>query len=112
MNWTFYAGLTAGVLLLAPINAHARGTGNPQRGRVLAESFCTSCHGIAASSGPSMNHRAPPFTQLAQTPGMSAIALRAALQTSHRKMPNLLLRKQDREDVIAYILSLKTAPHL
>jgi mono/diheme cytochrome c family protein len=112
MNWTFYAGLTAVVLLLAPINAHARGPGNPQRGRVLAEGFCTSCHGIDASSGPSTNLRAPPFTQLAQTPGMTAIALRAALQTSHKTMPNLMLRKRDREDVIAYILSLKISSRL
>jgi hypothetical protein len=27
-------------------------------------------------------------------------------------MPNLVFRKQNREDVIAYILSLKIAPHL
>jgi hypothetical protein len=39
---------------------------------------------------------------------MTALALRAALQTSHRSMPNLVLGKRSREDVIAYILELKT----
>jgi mono/diheme cytochrome c family protein len=112
VNWIFYGALTASVLLMAPVNAHARGPGDPQKGRVLAARSCASCHAVDASSGPSANLRAPPFTQVAQTPGMSAIALRAALQTSHRTMPNLVFRKQNREDVIAYILSLKIAPHL
>jgi hypothetical protein len=39
--------------------------------------------------------------------GMNAMALRVALQTSHTKMPNLMLKEDDRESVIAYILSLK-----
>jgi mono/diheme cytochrome c family protein len=112
MNWTIFAALTVGVLLIAPVNAKARGPGDPHKGRVLAEKSCASCHAVDASSGPSANLRAPPFTQLAHTRGMTAIALRAALQTSHRTMPNLVFRKQNREDVIAYILSLKIAPHL
>jgi mono/diheme cytochrome c family protein len=112
MNWIFYAAVTAGVLLMAPVNAHARGPGDPQKGRVLVERSCASCHAVGASSGSSANLRAPPFTQVAQTPGMTAIALRAALQTSHRTMPNLVLRKQNREDIIAYILSLKIASHV
>jgi hypothetical protein len=38
---------------------------------------------------------------------MTSIALSAALTTSHRLMPNIILEPDERRDVIAYILSLK-----
>jgi hypothetical protein len=44
---------------------------------------------------------------IAATPGMTSIALTAALLTSHRLMPNIMLEPDERRDVIAYILSLK-----
>jgi hypothetical protein len=44
---------------------------------------------------------------LAATQGMTTIALTAALLTSHRQMPNIVLQPDERRDVIAYILSLK-----
>ena len=53
------------------------------------------------------NSQAPPFPTIASTPGMTSIALSAALMTSHRLMPNIILEPDERRDVIAYILSLK-----
>jgi hypothetical protein len=44
---------------------------------------------------------------IASTPGMTSIALSAALTMSHRLMPNIILEPDQRRDVIAYILSLK-----
>jgi hypothetical protein len=38
---------------------------------------------------------------------MTAIALAAALNTSHDLMPNVLLAADEQADIIAYILSLK-----
>jgi hypothetical protein len=38
---------------------------------------------------------------------MTATALSAALNTSHRSMPNILLEPDDQAHIIAYILSLK-----
>jgi hypothetical protein len=38
---------------------------------------------------------------------MTAIALSAALQTSHASMPNIMLEADERADIIAYIISLK-----
>jgi hypothetical protein len=55
----------------------------------------------------SPNSEAPPFPMLATSPGMTTIALTAALLTSHRLMPNIILEPDERRDVIAYILSLK-----
>jgi mono/diheme cytochrome c family protein len=107
MNWKLNTLLVASMCLFSPVVVHAREPGDPQKGRVIAQTSCATCHAITASRALSPNLRAPPFLTIAQTPGMTAIALRAALQTSHKRMPNLILRKQTREDVIAYILSLK-----
>ena len=41
------------------------------------------------------------------TPGMNAMALSAALNTSHRSMPNFVLAPDEQSDIAAYILSLK-----
>jgi len=41
------------------------------------------------------------------TKGMTAMALRVFLTTSHPKMPNLILAPEQITDVIAYILSLR-----
>jgi hypothetical protein len=38
---------------------------------------------------------------------MTAMALSAALNTSHHSMPNILLAADGQADIIAYILSLK-----
>jgi hypothetical protein len=38
---------------------------------------------------------------------MTSIALSAALNTSHRSMPNIMLAADERADIVAYILSLK-----
>jgi hypothetical protein len=38
---------------------------------------------------------------------MTSIALSAALNTSHRTMPNIMLQPDEQADVIAYILTLK-----
>jgi hypothetical protein len=54
----------------------------------------------------SPNRDAPTFTKIAKTPGMSSIALTAALRTSHETMPNVIIKGNDLSDVIAYILSL------
>ena len=39
---------------------------------------------------------------------MTAIALGVALRTSHNEMPNIILDREQREDLIAYILGLQT----
>jgi hypothetical protein len=55
---------------------------------------------------PQIRQRRPSGT-IAETNGMSEMALNVALQTPHRAMPNIMLDPQERADVVAYILSLK-----
>ena len=59
---------------------------------------------------------APAFRANANTPGMTATALRGFLTSSHPKMPNLLLKPGKTADVIADIDSprggiIRVLPH-
>jgi len=77
------------------------------RGRVLARQECARCHAVEKQQDQSPNEDAPSFHQVASTPGMNAMALSAALNTSHRTMPNLVIAPDEQSDIVAYILSLK-----
>jgi mono/diheme cytochrome c family protein len=85
----------------------AQEAGNVGHGRQIAYTICIACHAVARDQQVSPNTEAPPFPLIAATPGMTSIALTAALLTSHRLMPNIILETDERQDVIAYILSLK-----
>ena len=87
--------------------AMAQDIGDAQRGAAVASSQCADCHGVVAGQR-SPNAMAPAFDAIAATPGMTEMALLAALLTTHRAMPNVMLEGADRADVIAYIQSLNT----
>jgi mono/diheme cytochrome c family protein len=80
--------------------------GDAGEGLAVAQDTCAGCHAIRKGQQ-SANANAPAFEEIAGVPGMTAIALQASLQTSHRSMPNLILSTEDRRNVAAYILSLK-----
>jgi mono/diheme cytochrome c family protein len=106
MKTTPTAAIIAATLLV-PVCAVAQESGNVGHGREIAQTICVACHVVARDQRVSPNSEAPPFPMIAGTPGMTSIALTAALLTSHRLMPNLILETDERRDVIAYILSLK-----
>jgi mono/diheme cytochrome c family protein len=82
-------------------------SGQPEAGLKFAQHDCAQCHAVEKGTIMSPNAAAPRFEVIANTPGMTAAAVSAALLTSHRRMPNLILTADERSDVIAYILSLK-----
>jgi hypothetical protein len=49
---------------------------------------------------------APAFRDIVNSPGMTATALYVILTTSHRKMPNLLLKPEQMENIVVDILRL------
>ncbi|MFI5013416.1 MAG: c-type cytochrome [Hyphomicrobiales bacterium] len=85
----------------------AQTAGGPQAGLALAQQVCSECHAVLRGQAPSPNPRAPTFSELAATPGMTSAALSVALTTPHAGMPMFRLTAEEREDVIAYILSLR-----
>lgn len=86
--------------------ANAQIFGDIKRGETLSRNLCSECHAVNPGEV-SRNTVAPSFETIASSTGMTGLALEAALQTTHRLMPNIMLESSDRSDVIAYIESLK-----
>jgi len=63
---------------------------------------------VVKSPGLSTNPDAPTFAAIANTKGVTRTALFAMLQTSHKEMPNLVIKGDDAQNIIAYILRART----
>ena len=81
--------------------------GNVRNGRHLAEHWCGSCHRMSTLDAPGRRGVAT-FPDVAKLPSTTALSLRAFLYTSHADMPNIQLSSADADDLIAFILSLKS----
>jgi mono/diheme cytochrome c family protein len=99
--------LFATVMAITVVTSEAQEVGSAARGLALAKQVCARCHAVEKQQKQSPNDLAPTFQGIASTPGMTGMALSAALQTSHRTMPNVVLDPNELADVVAYILSLK-----
>jgi mono/diheme cytochrome c family protein len=95
------------VLRMTTGQGEAQEIGQASHGLALAQRLCVECHAIEKRYARSPNANAPRFQAIASTPGMTATALSAALNTSHHAMPNIMLTADEQADIIAYILSLK-----
>jgi len=109
---TGFVSLAGGLMLVSAIfvgggSSGAQQIGNAAQGRRLAQADCAQFHGVDKNSY-SSNPAAPTFDDIANVPGMTSRALIVALRTSHRSMPNLVIKDHDLEDLVAYILSLKS----
>jgi len=87
--------------------AVAQETGDVKTGAKLAQTVCAQCHAVGAGLSRSPNPMAPGFSGVAAWPGMTGRALRVWLQSSHPTMPNFVLSRSERNNLVAYILSLK-----
>jgi cytochrome c2 len=81
--------------------------GEASAGFDYANRICAGCHAVARGGRVSPNEKAPPFDAMANTRGMNEMALRVWFQAPHPTMPNLAMSPRQKDDVIAYILSLK-----
>jgi mono/diheme cytochrome c family protein len=93
-----------------PVCAISQQLGDTEKGLQLASTVCSKCHAVSADQPASPVAQAPRFEDVANSPGMTAIALTAWLQTSHPTMPNIKLTDAEMRDVIQYILSLREKP--
>ena len=99
--------IIAAMIWATASGAQAAQVGSAQQGLRLARETCAQCHLVDKGAGRSTNPNAPTFEAIANTPGLTTAALAVALQTSHSTMPNLVIKGDDANDIIAYILSLK-----
>ena len=103
----FVSGLTAFALMAHnPVNAAS--LGDPKAGRAYAQIHCASCHSIVPNGNTSPVAEAAPFQKIADTGGITRTALLVFFRSPHPTMPNLIIRGDDTDNIIAYILSLKT----
>jgi len=78
-------------------------------GLILARQLCSECHAVERTQPRSPNPASPTFETIANVPGMTSIALSAALLSPHRTMPNVVLDANQRSSIVAYVLSLRRA---
>jgi mono/diheme cytochrome c family protein len=98
------------VLMLSatiPAVAASQEIGDAKKGLQYVSAVCSECHAVRSEQLVSPLPQAPSFEAVANTPGMTAIALTAWLQTKHPTMPNIVMGDAEMRDVIQYILSLK-----
>ena len=95
------------IMSLATGATLAQSIGDVARGKGLAMSICSDCHNVVASPDGSPNEQAPPFEAVANMPGVSEMALMVFFQMPHEAMPNLIIMPTERDDLVAYIMSLK-----
>lgn len=104
--WAVASALAATIAMWSGA-ACAQAQASTRRGSEIAYSVCAACHGTRVGEVYSPNPFAPSFEDIANTPGMTAAALRVALNTSHRTMPNIILNNAQQRDIIAYILTMQ-----
>jgi mono/diheme cytochrome c family protein len=97
--------LIAAAVLASPAGAQ----NDANAGLSLARQLCSECHAIERGPARSPNPASPPFETIANVPGMTGMALSAALQSSHRSMPNVMLDSSQLASIVAYILTLRRA---
>jgi len=96
----------AAVTLVAQFPVFAQSNGDPESGRQIVTTICSSCHYTFATKG-SKKEVPPSFEDIANLASTTPLSLKVFLRSNHKRMPNLLLSDAETDDVIAYILSLK-----
>lgn len=102
------AALVSAVMVVAgAVTSSAQESGSAARGQAYAKRHCGECHGVAAEQQISPIVGIAPFREIANTPGMTPLALKIWFQSPHPNMPLIVLSPDDRDDVVAYITSLR-----
>ena len=95
------------VIILSVVLAaagHARAA--TPAGETLAQRWCSQCHAVKRNQS-SANRAAPRFSDLAAEPSITEYSLRVFLKIPHPTMPNFMMKPDDIDDIVSYILSLK-----
>lgn len=95
--------IVAAILVLA---GRERAKADAARGQVLAQQWCSQCHGVRPAEA-SVNPKAPAFVAIAAEPSATEYALRTFFRTPHPTMPNSIFEPDDIDDIVGYIISLE-----
>ena len=97
------------LFVLGALPAAAQPPGDARRGQEYAKAACAECHETGAGQETPPYSQAPSFTDIAKTPGMTAMALNAWFVTSHPTMPNFIIPERAKEDLLAWFATLRAA---
>ncbi len=75
---------------------------DPFEGGTLAKRWCAACH-VVAKDQKHGNTQAPPFSELANRPGLTAASIALFLLRPHPPMPDMNLTRNEAADLAAYI---------
>ena len=78
------------------------------RGQALAERWCANCHVVSRTADTGRANGLPTFPALADSKDVTAATLKGAMTAKHSRMPDFQLGARDQDDLVAYILSLRT----
>ncbi|MDZ4790067.1 MAG: cytochrome c [Hyphomicrobiales bacterium] len=92
---------------MTPPLSSAEEPGDVAAGFSYADANCSQCHAVEKDYIESPISNAPTFQALSNKPELTGMALAVLLQTPHRDMPDFVIQPGDRNNIIAYILSLK-----
>ena len=93
--------LSAAAMAATAFSAKAQ-DGDVVAGHAFARETCRACHMVDPEArAPRRINIGPAFRDIANTPGMTATAIRVFLTSSHPKMPNLILTPAEIADVRA-----------
>ena len=85
-------------------NAPSVAVGAVESGRFYSQAWCTECHSVELETA-GTGKFAPDFTVIAAR--RSARWLTAFLRSEHKIMPDFVFSREQTDDIVAYILSLK-----
>jgi mono/diheme cytochrome c family protein len=75
---------------------------DPFEGETLAKRWCATCH-VVAKDQKHGNTQAPPFSEIANKPGLTAASIALFLLRPHPPMPDMSLTRNEAGDLAAYI---------
>lgn len=97
-----------GAFLLVPLLTTAAQAGSAEEGQAIARRWCSSCHDIGSGEKPSVSDAVPTFDFVARRKDLSRAQLEAWIGNPHPPMPNLSLTRNEIDNLVAYIESLRT----
>ena len=77
-----------------------------ESGRHYAMAWCTECHSVQPETDRTGKF-APDFTAVAKMRSTTARSLYVFLHSTHKIMPDFILKPDEARDIVAYILSLR-----
>lgn len=104
---TALALLAIGTLVQVKAEPAAPSSMDVAEGDRLAHMLCINCH-VVDSKGPLVRtDNVPSFPWIAQQPGLTPQTVTGWLSTSHQRMPDFTLTRDEIRKLTAYILSLR-----